>query len=119
MNRAVIHVGGQSQAGKITITRTYTQTSAGTLVIELAGTATEDHDLLDVRSTGAGAVTLAGTLTINLINGFTPALADTFIILDYNNVTDTFTAIIAPGLGGGLSLDVTVDSSETTATVIS
>ena len=57
-------VGGLG--GTLSITGTYTQTSGGTLVIDVGGTTSGNFDVLAV----SGTVTLAGTLDVNLVNGF-------------------------------------------------
>src|SRR5262249_27878540 len=62
----------------------YTQGSGGALNIEVQGTnpATPDFDQLIVN----GAVSLDGTLSVSLLNGFTPSVADSFKIIDNDGV---------------------------------
>lgn len=60
-------------------TGNYTQGSDGELFIELGGTAAGQFDVLDVN----GAATLDGSLNIAFINGFAPAVGQTFQFLDY------------------------------------
>jgi hypothetical protein len=88
-----------SNIGALHITSSYTQTSAGTLQIELAGTTPgTKFDRLVV----SGAVTLGGTLNVSLINGFLPAGAS-FDILDWGSLSSTFSTLQLPFLSGGLT----------------
>lgn len=68
-------------------------------VIELGGTlAGGQYDQLHVT----GALALGGTLTVQLINGFSPSAGQAFDILDWGSLTGTFAAglnIISPGPG--------------------
>ena len=64
--------------GTLTIDGNYNQGSGGTLAIEIGGTqAGVNHDVLDVL----GDASLAGTLSVSLIDGFTPSGGDTFKVL--------------------------------------
>ncbi|AUC82359.1 T9SS type A sorting domain-containing protein [Lacinutrix sp. Bg11-31] len=65
----------------------YTHNSA-TLLIELESTTS--YDKLTINSGTSGIASLSGTLTVNLLNGFTPTVGDTFTILTANTVTGTF-----------------------------
>ncbi|MCI0682029.1 MAG: LamG domain-containing protein, partial [Gemmataceae bacterium] len=77
-NSATVAPG--NSPGVITIDGNYTQSGAGTLAIEIGGTGESppEFDRLIVN----GTVTLAGTLTVSLINGFTPAEGAAFTIID-------------------------------------
>ena len=71
-----------------------------TLSLELGGlTAGSQHDRLVFTGTGA----IDGTLNITLINGFQPALGNTFILLDGGTLTGAFDTINFPALGLGLT----------------
>ncbi len=64
--------------GTLTIDGNYNQTSGGTLAIEIGGTSAGiDHDVLNVL----GDASLAGTLSVSLIDGFTPSGGNTFKVL--------------------------------------
>ncbi len=89
---------GQSP-GDITIQGSYTQTVSGTLTMELGIAA---QDFLTVTGTAA----LTGTLEINLLEGYTPAPADSFQILAYTSHTGEFGTLLLPTLSGGLGWDV-------------
>jgi hypothetical protein len=75
---------GQS-AGLINVTGSYTQTAGSTFAEEIGGaTPGSGYDRLAVT----GSVTLAGDLTVTLINGYTPAVGATFIIVDNDGTSD-------------------------------
>ena len=79
---------------------------AGQLEIELGGTALGSFDRLE-HTLGAGIAQLGGSLIVSLINGFVPALGDTFEFLTANGgVNGTFAAETLPSLAGGLGWNV-------------
>ncbi len=87
-NRGTIRPGGTGAAGTLTVTGNYTQTSTGVLDIELGGTAAGTYDQLNV----SGIATLAGSLTVSLINGFNPTANDMFIVILFGALgTETMT----------------------------
>ena len=92
---------GQSP-GAITIQGSYTQTVSGTLSMELGITA---QDIVTVT----GTAVLTGTLEINLLQGYTPALLDSFQILAYTSHTGEFGTLLLPALSEGLGWDVTYE----------
>ena len=74
--------------------------NTNTLKIELGGTTPgTQFDQVHV----AGQLALAGTLNVSLINGFTPALGNTFDILDFGTLTGSFSSIQLPTLPGALA----------------
>lgn len=70
----------------------FTQTGAGTWRVDIGGTApVTEHDRLDVT----GNVSLAGTLLVELVDGFVPAPGDGFTILTWTGTrTGTFASVI-------------------------
>jgi hypothetical protein len=80
INASVIDVGGTGQAGLLQMMRTYVQTSAGVLNIELGGTDPLLFDRLAISS----SMTLAGTLNVSLLEGFTPLEGSTFDIVTFS-----------------------------------
>jgi len=77
----------------------YTQAAAGKLQIELGGTtAGTNYDQLLV----SGAVSLAGTLQVSLINSFSPAVGNSFDILDWGSRSGRFSSLELPPLAAGL-----------------
>ncbi len=93
---------GQSP-GDITIQGSYTQTISGTLSMELGIAA---QDFLTVTGTAA----LTGTLEINLLEGYTPVLPDSFQILAYTSHTGEFGTLLLPTLSRGLGWDVVYEA---------
>lgn len=73
--------------GILTIAGNYTQTSAGLLQVELGGTtAGSGFDQLAV----SGTATLAGALSVSLINGFTPPANSIYAFLTAGSRAGTF-----------------------------
>jgi virginiamycin B lyase len=73
-------------AGLITVNGNYTQTANGALNIDIGGLAANQFDRLAIT----GAANLDGTLNVALINGFTPALNNSFQILTFANRVGDF-----------------------------
>lgn len=85
---------GNFAAGKLAVKGNYTQTSGGTLAIELGGYSPgTEYDQLAVN----GQATIAGTLNVTLINKFRPNVGDTFTILTSNSESGNFANIISCG----------------------
>jgi hypothetical protein len=86
--------GGSIFVGLLTINGNYSQTSTGTLFINIGGlTAVTQYDQLKI----SGTATLAGTLTITLQGGFVPSSGNTFTIMTYASESGDFTT---KNLGG-------------------
>src|SRR3984957_18600248 len=82
-----LHVGDSGLAGLLKITGTYTQLSTGTLNVAIGGlTSGTQYSKLTI----SGAASLSGNLTVNMINGFVPAVGKTFTILSAKSITGTF-----------------------------
>ncbi|MCA9185763.1 MAG: PEP-CTERM sorting domain-containing protein [Pirellulaceae bacterium] len=93
----------------------YQQNADGSLNVELAGTGLNDFDRLVV----SGAAALDGTLNVNLLSGFNPALGDTFpIISGLGGVLGTFATTAFPALDPGLAWDITYDPTLVSLSVI-
>ena len=90
--------------GEMHITGGYSQSSVGTLQIELAAQLAA-LNLTDLRS--ARLVSLSGTLTVSLAGSFLPSSGTSFDILDWGSLSGTFSSIQLPGLGGGLQWNTT------------
>jgi hypothetical protein len=100
--------------GKFVISgNNFIQTTNGTLIIPIRGTnaAMMDFGLLQVS--GYGQITLAGTLVVQIINGYAPPIGATFPFLTSFQRNGTFNQVIMPsGLqmnynSGGATLVVT------------
>jgi T5SS/PEP-CTERM-associated repeat protein len=85
-----------------TITGDYTQSSSGTLEIELGGLLAGEYDLLEV----SGAANLDGLLTILMYDGFLPDIGNTFDILTADTINGEFASVSSPNLGNGLYFDI-------------
>lgn len=81
--------------GKLTINGNYTQNSGGILNIEIGGSTpgTGGYDQLVVT----GTASLNGTLNLSLVNGYRPAVGDTFNIIASGAETGSFSAINSTG----------------------
>jgi len=107
---ANVIMGGRLSPGNspgiLTINGNYTQTAFGAYVAELAGlTAGTGYDQVDVD----GTADLHGALDVNLLNGFTVAVGDNFILMKYDSETGTFSMVDLPKLGNGLKWDLSYD----------
>jgi phage baseplate assembly protein gpV len=112
-NAGKVSPGGDGAAGVLTINGTYTQTDSGVLLIELGGTtAGTGYDQLKV----SGAASLAGTLTVSLLDSFTPASGDSFQVLTFASRTGDFATKNFPDLGS-LSLVAAYNTGNLTLTV--
>jgi len=100
-----------SHPGILNITGNYTQTSTGTLNIEIGGvTAGSQFDRFNI----SGLATLGGTLNISLIGGFVPNAGDSFQIMTFGSRAGTFAAINGLDLGGGRSFQVNLSATDLT-----
>jgi len=92
-NAASIIVGDATTLGTLTINGSYTQTSAGNLTLKLGGIASGQFDRLVVSNTAA----LAGTLTVRLVNGYSPASGDSLRVLTAGSLSGTFGVLAGDG----------------------
>ncbi len=113
--------GDIGTAGKTAITGDYQLAAGGTLAIDLGGTTqatayqTGQYDYLTV----SGTTSLAGNLTVRLVNGFTPLNVTTFTVLTSNGaLTGAFAKVVSGQRVGTLdgegSFIVTVTGSSVT-----
>jgi autotransporter-associated beta strand protein len=102
-NSGTINVLGSGLTGTIAINGNYTQTGTGVLNVDVGGTASGQFDQLAI----AGTASLAGTLNVALVGGFTPVSGNVFQILTFASSSGTFTTV--NGLG---SLTLAYDSSD-------
>jgi len=104
-----------TKAGKLSLS-TYTQNSSGSLNIQIGGlTAGTQSSQLAV----ANGVSLHGTLNLKLINGFLPAIGNTFIILTGTAVSGTFATVNGLSINSGEHFTVTYHPTNVTLTVVS
>ena len=83
-----------TSAGTLTINGNYTQGPAGTLAVEIGGTAPgTQYDQLIVT----GNATLDGTLNVALISGYAPTVTETYMVIQSGGtVTGTFATTNLP-----------------------
>jgi hypothetical protein len=97
----------------LTVQGDYTQNSDGLMRIEIGGTAPgTGYDQLQV----SGAAAIAGNLDVWLVNGFTPAVGQTFRIVNANSFLGGFSSIAGPSQAG---ISVSNDATGVTVTIIS
>jgi hypothetical protein len=92
VNAASILVGDATTKGTLTIMGDYTQTATGNLTVKVGGTAAGQYDQLLV----SGSATLDGTLTVTLVDNYTPVRGDPIPVLTSTSESGTF----AHPLGG-------------------
>ena len=107
-------VGPGVSPGTLLIDGDYEQDAAAHMRIELGGTGEGAFDLLDVT----GTATLAGTLTIAILDEYDPMPGDTFVILTAGSVDGTFDSVVLEGLQDGLCEDVVYTDTDIAVTVI-
>ncbi len=82
--------------------------SGGPLLdIQLGGTGVGQADQLNAT----GTCTLAGTLTVTLVNGYVPALGDSFPVVRCLSIVGTFGIVNLPTLASPLHFDVVYDTT--------
>jgi hypothetical protein len=77
--------------GLLTVNGDFTQAASGTVVVELGGLATSQFGQLDV----------AGTLDVDLVNGFVPVLDDRFRFMTFASRVGLFDTVLDPVVGPG------------------
>ncbi|MEO5890959.1 MAG: T9SS type A sorting domain-containing protein [Ferruginibacter sp.] len=104
--------------GKFTITGNYNATNTAVHQIEIASASIFDtiNVLKDAEGQNGNAV-LAGMLNVSLLNGFVPALGDSFKILTFSAATGSFSTLNLPALPVGLSWNVKYNPSNIMLTV--
>src|SRR5271157_3659322 len=110
---------GSNGVGTLTIVGNFTQTSTGSLNIEIGGTT--DYDRLAVTETA----TLDGTLSVSLINNFSPGVGNSFQIMTFGSRSGDFASKLGLTLPNDQALDpvynagsLTLQTKNTTATTI-
>ncbi|MEM7791553.1 MAG: autotransporter-associated beta strand repeat-containing protein [Verrucomicrobiota bacterium] len=110
---SVLNTGGTFSPGQSPATTSigggYTQQAGGTVLLEIGGTtAGTDYDVLTL---GANS-DLAGTIAVQLINGFTPSFGDQFtLITSTATITDSGVSYNLPALSAGLEWTTTMSTT--------
>jgi YVTN family beta-propeller protein len=110
--------GTAAAVGAITISGSglglYTQGAAGSYNVKIGGNGAGQFDTLTV----SGTATLGGTLTVTLINAFSPVVGNSFTILNAGSVTGTFATTNLPALSAGLGWKVTYSATSVSLSVV-
>jgi autotransporter-associated beta strand protein len=100
LNDGITRIVGPSAAGQGALT----MASSATLLVLLGGTTQfTQYDHVNVL----GQLSLAGTLNVSLINSFSPAIGNSFDILDWGTESGAFSSINLPSLSAGLAWNTT------------
>jgi cyclophilin family peptidyl-prolyl cis-trans isomerase len=112
LNQGTIEPGLRIGSVKV---QSYQQTASGILAIDLGGTAAESqYDQVFVN----GAAQLDGTLRVSLLNGFLPALGNSFTVLSAGGIAGDFANYELPQLDEALSWQVSKSLDAVTLTVV-
>ncbi|RMI02884.1 MAG: choice-of-anchor D domain-containing protein, partial [Calditrichaeota bacterium] len=96
-NAGTIDPGGSGKSS-FGLIGSVNQPASGTLKVDMEGLVPgTDFDQLNVN----GAAQLNGTLNINRLNAYEPALGDSFTVLTYGSRIDTFQTITGQDIGNG------------------
>lgn len=98
-------------SGSVDFQRTFTQTSDGTLFVDIADS---DFDSFAITQ----GATLDGILDINLAGGYTPPVTTTFEIMTCNTCSGTFATIINQSIGNGTEFVPNYGSNDVTLEVM-
>jgi hypothetical protein len=111
-NAGSLFVAGNGITGLLTVNGNYTQTAAAALSFDLEGTtAGVQYDKLAIT----GSATLAGTLNVAAIDGFTPAVGAVFTIMTYGSRSGNFSTFNLFGNGRTLTANPLTTSYTITA----
>ncbi len=99
--------------GILTISGSYTQTSTGSINLEVGGaTPGSQHDRLVVT----GAATLNGTVNVQLINGYQPAQGSSFQVMSFGSRSGSFASYNGMSIHEDLRLTGSLSSTSLTLT---
>ena len=94
-----------SDPGKFVISgNNFIQTTNGTLIIPIRGTNAAALEFGQLQVAGLGQITLAGTLVVQITNGYAPAIGATFSFLTSFQRNGTFNKVMLPP---GMTLNYT------------
>jgi hypothetical protein len=101
--------------GTLQVTGNYTQYPSAALEIELAGRMPGEWDILAVK----GAASLEGTLSVALLDGFTPVVGDRFpIVTAETGIFRDFSQTIFPSLPAGMTWALEYERNSVTLSTI-
>ncbi|MGD8453968.1 MAG: hypothetical protein PVJ57_19300 [Phycisphaerae bacterium] len=104
-----------SDTGMLRVDGDFTASSSAELRIRIGGLhVSTDYDQLRVT----GNATLGGELDVRLIDGFIPALGNSFTIVTYGSHTGQFSPVYLPTLPDGLAWHLTYGTTSVVLTVV-
>ncbi|MBL9161668.1 MAG: autotransporter-associated beta strand repeat-containing protein [Planctomycetaceae bacterium] len=103
----VVQAGGAlapgASAGRLTV-GALTMQNGATLNMEIGGLLPgSQHDQIDTAGLDFGVLALNGTLSVSLINGFSPSAGQSFDLFNSSSLSGAFDAITLPPLSNGLA----------------
>ena len=93
----------------------YTQSSSGALIVDIGGLGAANHGQLN----SIDGVSLAGTLTVNLVNAHEPEIGDLFTIVTGTSINGTFDPVNGLVIGNGKQFSVNYNATDVTLEVVS
>lgn len=93
--------------GTFSVAGNYPEESTSVLKIDIGGYSSGECDRLNV----SGNATLNGMLNVRLVNGFTPAVGDSFLVLTYGSRTGVFSSVVDSSIASGAVWDTIYTSS--------
>jgi cyclophilin family peptidyl-prolyl cis-trans isomerase len=100
--------------GAVGVTAPYFQFSDGMLAIQLAGTTVDtQYDRFSTNNTAF----LAGRLQVSLLNGFVPAIGNSFIVLTAQSIVGSFSSFDLPQLPAGRLWNISQSATAVTLTI--
>jgi len=93
----------------------YTQSASGALIVDIGALGAANHGQMN----STGAVSLAGTLTVNLVNAYEPELGDVFTIVTGTSISGTFDPVNGLVIGNGKQFSVNYNATDVTLEVVS
>jgi hypothetical protein len=105
-----------TKPGKLSISGTYTQAATGVLNLAISGTTVGTQYSQLAVSNG---VSLGGTLNLKVVNGFTPAIGDTFTIVTGSAVSGTFSTVKGLSINSAEHFAVSYGANSVTLIVVS
>lgn len=103
--------GATTSPGLLTIQGSFTQTSGGTLDLDIAGAGSSDALAV------TGAASLGGRLSVLSAAVYSPIVGDTFTLLTYASQGGSFASTAGTSLPGGLAYSIQLQPQSATAVV--
>jgi len=102
--------------GLLNVVGDYTQLSAGSLLLDLAGSAVgAEYDRMSI----SGLATLDGLLAVSLLDSFAPTLGESFELITASDGFDgEFAQVNLPDLGSGLAWELLYDPTTVSLAVV-